>query len=159
MAYSRTDARNFRTDLEAAMATLEAKYGCKLSVGRMTFGDDKMTASVTAMSATDADADAGFSGKELEWRKNFENYNYRHGLPQTALGKTFTSNGNTYTLLGYNPKAVKYPFLGKKIGTDSIYKFTSGTVVDQLKVEDEAVAGVTLDAKVVGGLSRFIKEQ
>ncbi len=46
------------------------------------------------------------------------------GLPADALGKTFTSRGETYMLIGYRPKSPKFPFIAVKVSTGQEFKFT-----------------------------------
>lgn len=44
------------------------------------------------------------------------------------LGETFTRNGETYKIVGWNNKARKYPVIGKRVLDGAMYKFPQQVV-------------------------------
>lgn len=57
------------------------------------------------------------------------------GLPEDALGRTFVSHGQVFTIAGYNGKARKYPIIANR-SDGAPYKFTINQVRDALKREE-----------------------
>ena len=55
-------------------------------------------------------ADGKPTGKQAE---DFTKYQRRHGIPLAALGAKFTSASGFYRLVGYRPRADRFPFVAE----------------------------------------------
>jgi len=59
---------------------------------------------------------------------DFVRFTYRHGLPKDALGKPFNVGACQYKLIGYKPRARRFPVIGKCIKTGKRFKFPVSTM-------------------------------
>lgn len=62
--------------------------------------------------------EGNLSMEELDYRKHC----YSYGCGTDDYLKKFTVQGEVYELIGFSPRARKYPVLARKVGTDNIYK-------------------------------------
>lgn len=97
------------------------EFGLKAELGNMTFRGSNVTSKLT-VSVESYDAD-----KE-EFRANC----YKYGLTATDFGAEFTSQGETYKLVGIKPRSRKYPFVGERVDGKK-YKFTKHIVSQIVK--------------------------
>lgn len=59
--------------------------------------------------------------------RDFRSQAFLYGLQAEDLGRTFTSNGKTFTITGLNRKAKKYPIIADDVDGNS-YKFPASRV-------------------------------
>lgn len=126
-SFNKAKLKVIRADINAALASVEAKHKLKFNLGRITYTSNdfrvKLEGLSTGGSANSADAD----------RIQFESKAYLAGVKKTAFGEKFTSNGRTFTIDGLNLRANKYPIKA----TDSRgrrYKFSVRSLPASLRV-------------------------
>jgi len=95
-----------RTDLTAALIEVGAMNGVVFKVGNMRYTNNDVKIVVEAFDTDGAAADADFD--RMAWNKGC----YRYGFAEDDYGKTFTTNGRTFTIAGLKPKNTKYPIIG-----------------------------------------------
>lgn len=106
----------FREDFQEAVKDLEDKYNISLTPGSIKYTPTSFTMTVKGLIS-----DGSVSGEQAE----FERICGLFGKKPEDYGKTFVSNGKTFRLVGINPKARKYPFVGLELGTGKRYKFVT----------------------------------
>ncbi len=111
-----------RPGLQNVVDQLEEGLGLKAVVGNAVFEKNTVTFKVT-LNVTDVNGVA--FDQEAD---NFTRMAGQYGLNPEALGKTFTSNGVTYTILGLNPKARTYPIQVRRNYDAKKFKYSATTV-------------------------------
>ena len=100
----------FRMDFDKAMLPLQEKYGVTISLGRITYGDERFSAKVSVTNGRDPEQVA---------RNNFdaEVWRYEHlGLYPGMYNRIFrASDDNLYAIQGFNPRAKKWPIKAIRI--------------------------------------------
>ena len=100
MKLTKTEFEQFRHEVETALASVAAKYGCIVEAGNIKYDDILTTVSVQFKSeTTDKSAD----------QLNFEMYCGRYGFAPEHYGFTFTYQGKQYRLTSFRTTARKYP--------------------------------------------------
>jgi len=118
---SRSDLETLRTELESALTVVGDKLGLNMETGRITYSGNNATIKVFASTLNE---DGSANEKIAD---DFRAYCGRYGLKPEHLGKTFTSRGTRYTLVGCKPRATKYPLIGERADGQR-FKFTPETV-------------------------------
>lgn len=121
MKLTKTEFEIFRSEIETALASVAAKYGCVVEAGNIKYDAINTTVSVSFKSETpDKSAD----------QLNFEMYCGRYGFTPTDYGFTFSFKGKGYTLTSFRPTARKYTCIcectdGKEYGfeVEAIHRF------------------------------------
>ena len=113
--FDRTNLKQIRTDLEAALDNLSKKHQISLTVGNISFNDMSFSTKIKA-AITDGDN----SIDKIEWATHA----WRFGLEEDDFGKTFTHNGKLYITVGIKPRSSKYPLVAQRVGTTDQYKMT-----------------------------------
>ena len=103
----------FRVDVEKALATIAEIYGCDVTAGKIKYDETSINISIDFK----ARGENGESGAQVEFNKLCGKY----GFKPEDYKKPFVMDGNTYYLVGFNPKARKYYCIisdinGKKFG-------------------------------------------
>ena len=121
MKLTKTEFEIFRSEIETALASVAAKYGCIVEAGNIKYDAINTTVSVSFKSET-----ADKSADQL----NFEMYCGRYGFAPTDYGFTFSFKGKGYTLTSFRPTARKYTCIcecidGKEYGfeVETIHRF------------------------------------
>ena len=100
----------FRRDFAETVKGLQEKYDVTISLGSITYNDDRFSARITVNNGQDP---------EIIARKNFDTdvWKYEHlGLSQGMYKRVFTGMDEMkYALLGFNTKAKKYPIIAVRI--------------------------------------------
>ena len=100
MKLTKTEFEQFRREIETALATVAAKYGCVVEAGNIKYDNILTTVSVSFKSET-----ADKSADQL----NFEMYCGRYGFAPEHYGFTFTYQGKQYRFTSFRTSARKYP--------------------------------------------------
>lgn len=119
--------KDLRPEIEDALAGVSEKYGIKMKVGNGAYsglgGHFKLLLSTT-----------GENGETQE-SQTFKRLASDYGMDKEWLGKTFTSNGDSYTIKGILPKRRKMPILVIR-NRDGSHRIMSVSVVRQsIKLE------------------------
>lgn len=86
-----------RSDIDDALIEIGNKYNITLRIGAMSYSEDQFTTKITALIGDDAAA------KKLQFEKNA--HAFRQFSAEDYNKKFVAADGETYTLIGLNPKA------------------------------------------------------
>jgi hypothetical protein len=106
--FDKANLMQFREEFRKAVADLEKKTGVGISLGNISFESNRFTTKLTV-----AILDSGESVEQVEMRSNFERYAYLFGMTPQDYGKSVSSGGKLYTLVGIAPRSTKFPLIGK----------------------------------------------
>ncbi len=99
MKLTKTEFEIFRTEIEAALASVAAKYGCIVEAGNIRYDAINTTVSVSFKSETvDKSAD----------QLNFEMYCGKYGFEPADYGFAFEHKGKIFKFVAFKPTARKY---------------------------------------------------
>lgn len=104
MYFTKTNLRTIRSDIDAALAAVEAKHDIKFNLGNIRFSNNNFRAKFEANVVADASGNV-VNPDEVHFNQN----RWRIGIAKDAFGKTFTFQGETFTVSGINTRAKKYP--------------------------------------------------
>lgn len=127
MQFNKTNLKIIRADIDAALASVEAKHGIKFNLGNIRFSDNDFRGKLECNSVADASGNA-INPAEVHFNDN----RWRVGLARDAFGKTFRSNGRTFTIVGVNTRAKKYPVKATD-PNGGMYKFPMSSLPANLK--------------------------
>ena len=100
MKLTKTEFEIFRTEIETALASVAAKYGCIVEAGNIKYDAINTTVSVQFKSQT-----ADKSADQL----NFETYCGSYGFDKSHFGFSFDHQGKNYRFVSFKTSARKYP--------------------------------------------------
>lgn len=100
MKLTKNEFNTLRHEIETALASVAAKYGCIVEAGNITYDSILTTVSVQFKSQT-----ADKSADQL----NFETYCGSYGFDKEDFGFTFTYQGKQYRFVSFKTSARKYP--------------------------------------------------
>lgn len=100
MNLSNVNFNLFREDIEKALAAIAEKYNCDVTAGKIKYDDSLINISIDFK----ARGKNGESGEQVEFNKLCE----RYGFKPEHYNNSFIMDGQTYRLVGFNPKARKY---------------------------------------------------
>ena len=100
MKLTKNEFNTLRSEIEAALASVAAKYGCIVEAGNITYDNILTTVSVQFKSQT-----ADKSADQL----NFETYCSAYGFEKSDFDFTFTYQGKNYHFVSFKTSARKYP--------------------------------------------------
>lgn len=109
---------NIRDELSKAIADVLNKHGMS---GDFVSGNYSEAGFQLTLKAQLKDVGNGKSGAQLE----YEIHARKFGIDPKSFGKTFTSQGKTFRIVGINPRARTMPILAIEIATGVEYKFTA----------------------------------
>ena len=94
----------FRKDFNMAVLSLQEKYDVTISMGRITYGDERFSARVTVINGRDPEEVARNSFDADVWK-------YEHlGLRPGMYNRIFRAeDGKLYAIQGFNNRAKKWP--------------------------------------------------
>lgn len=118
MTFDRQTVKDTRDRLQTALDAVAADLGCQIKVGRASFARDGANCSFKIECAVVGD-DGQVKTKEAS---DFTHCAVQYGLEASDLGREFTSNGNTFTVIGCKPKSYKFPILGRR-DDGKVFKF------------------------------------
>ena len=99
MKLTKTEFNILRSEIETALASVAAKYGCIVEAGNIKYDAINTTVSVSFKSET-----ADKSADQL----NFEEYCGRYGFAPSDYGFEFDYNKKHYVFTSFRPTARKY---------------------------------------------------
>jgi len=117
----RPGAKLMRVEMQEALDNIGKRYGMAFEIGRITFDDNSIKASVEAVLTTAP----GESKMAVDFRKHC----FKHNLKPSDLGRTFTNTRlERFTIVGLKPRNRKYPIIGQRVSDGKQFKFTSHAV-------------------------------
>jgi len=122
----RAVCKALRTALEGLdVSAIEQRFNVKVRIGHASF-DPSPNGGATFKLEFAPVVSGEVKTKEAT---DFERLAYLYGLEASDLGKTFSSNGRTFTICGLAPKAHKFPILAKCADDGKTYKFPERSVL------------------------------
>lgn len=118
----RAQVRRIRDLAEGALSELGESENLQFKLGRASY-DPNGCATFQLQVSEIIDGEAYTVEKA-----DFERYAPRYGLKASDFGKEFEVGGHWYEIVGAKPKNRTYPILGRKIGSEQIYKFRAQQV-------------------------------
>jgi hypothetical protein len=100
MKLTKTEFEQFRREVETALASVAAKYGCIVEAGNIKYDDINTTVSVSFKSET--------SDKSAD-QLNFETYCGSYGFEKSDFGFEFAYQNKQYRFVSFKTSARKYP--------------------------------------------------
>ncbi len=115
--------RAMRDDITKALEPVAQKYGLSsLVAGGASYSPDGSTFTYKINGVGDAQAE--------EVKNDAQNKVYAKmlGLPEDAVGRTFTSRGETFKITRIDINKPKYPIIATNLGNNKSYKFPTDMV-------------------------------
>jgi hypothetical protein len=123
-SFEPTNLKQIRADIDTALASVHAKYGIKISIGKISYSANQFTfkgSAVTNSAASSASGDV-LEG-DAKWASNFLKTYFLYGIEKEDLGKTFTLKNSKYTIVGaMGSKASRAEIICKKEGNKSFIR-------------------------------------
>ncbi len=110
MEINNNNLKAFRKDFDNAVRSLQDKYGVTISLGGITYEDERFSAKMTVINGIDPEQVARNQFDAEVWR-------YEHlGLQKGMYNRIFLAeDGKRYAVQGFNPKARKWPITAKSV--------------------------------------------
>ena len=142
MIISDENLRQFRKDFTAAVAPLQDKYDVTISLGSITYGENRFSGKMSVKNGRDKEDIAIADFDADVWR-------YEHlGLGPGMYNRVFKGpDGELYAIQGFYTRAKKYPLIVFNIRTRERGRAGEGFIV---KLLDEYY----VDAEVIGESER-----
>ena len=99
MNMTTVDLKEFRAEVELALAAVAEKYGCEVAAGNIKYD----TTSVDLTLYFKSKGENGESAEELDFKKHCKSYGF---LPED-YGALIDIEGKLYQFIGFNPRARK----------------------------------------------------
>ena len=94
---------NIRKDFTAAMAALEAKYGVKVNMGKITYSEKEFTAKLTSVIIDESSS--SIANVDPKWVSDFHRSYYAYGLTKEDLNTEISIRGTKATIVGSRSRA------------------------------------------------------
>ncbi len=118
-SFTPSNIDDVQRDIEAAINAVCEKHGVTAKFGNIRYSSATYTSKMEVYATSNGDAD----------KIEFNRYAMRFGLKNEAYRSTFTSNGETFTVVGIKPRAKQYPIIAENT-KGKRYKFDT-SVIDQ----------------------------
>ena len=129
--FDKTNLKSIRLEIDRALASVGEKLGISLKTGNISYSSEAFHTKLEAFVVT-KDA-SGKSPVEIKMMQELKKYGFMFGVDESHLGKTFTSNGETFKFAGVKPSRPKYPVVGTSIRTGKSFKFREGVLTQITK--------------------------
>jgi hypothetical protein len=130
-SFDKTNLTAVRAEIDKALATVGTKLGIALKIGNISYSGDTFHTKLEAFVVT-KDA-SGKSPTEVKMLQELKKYGFMFGVDESHLGKTFSSNGETFKFAGVKPSRPKYPVVGTSVRTGKSFKFREGVLTQITK--------------------------
>lgn len=119
--------KDLRGSIYAAIKPLENEHDVVFNIGNVTYGDSSCKFKMEVL-------DNLSDGKGVDFMElAFKAGCHLFGLTPEDYGKSFHTNGQTFTISGLKPKSRKYPIIATCTGNGKHYKFQASRVVGKLE--------------------------
>lgn len=113
MEMTNENLNSFREDFKTAVAELEKKYDVTISLGRITYSDERFSASISVKNGNDPEEIARADFDADVWK--FEHLGFERGMFNRIV---ICNDGKRYALRGFQPRAKKYPIKAIRVEDD-----------------------------------------
>lgn len=124
--FDKTNLKSVRAEIDTALASVGKKLGIALKIGNISYSEEAFHTKLEAFVVT-KDA-SGKSPAEVKMIQELKKYGFMFNVDESHLGKTFSSNGETFKFAGIKPSRPKYPVVGTSVRTGKSFKFREGVL-------------------------------
>ena len=124
--FDKTNLKSVRAEIDTALASVGKKLGIALKIGNISYSEEAFHTKLEAFVVT-KDA-SGKSPAEVKMIQELKKYGFMFNVNESHLGKTFSSNGETFKFAGIKPSRPKYPVVGTSVRTGKSFKFREGVL-------------------------------
>jgi len=124
MRFDRDSVKLTRQRLEETLKGFGEEFGCQVRVGNASFDRDGAYCTFKLELAVVGEGGV-VQTKEMS---DFRQLAVLYGLKPEDLGAEFTARGETYRIVGANPKSGKYPIIGERVKDGKAFKFSDAAV-------------------------------
>lgn len=125
-SFDKINLNAIRVEIDKALTTVGTKLGIALKIGTISYSSEAFHTKLEAFVVT-KDA-SGKSPAQVKMLQELKKYGGMFGVDESHLGKTFTSNGETFKFAGVKPSRPKYPVVGTSVRTGKSFKFREGVL-------------------------------
>jgi len=122
--FTRQNLAQIRSEFTEAVKKMEKLHGISFKIGNISFSSERFT---TKLECAILNSDTK-SVEESEFKASCR----RFGLKPSDFGRKFISSGITYQISGIKTTRHKYPLSAIRIDDGKRYKFSVGSVVNNL---------------------------
>ena len=123
---TRENIRTLKREVEEALQPLADKHGISITMGRGSFNATNATLKVEV--ATKDEDGVSVSREAEQWT----HFAPRYGIAPDAVGKTVRGGlDQTFTIIGWNSRAKRYPVIAQCNATQKRYKLPASLVAAQ----------------------------
>ena len=127
--FQRDDVKRMNVELHEALKAFEEKNNVKVSWGNVTFSEEEFHMTVKV------ESNDLYTEEAVE--KKFRETAFLYGLKPKDYKRKFTSKGELYELIGFQPNRDKYPLLARRVKDGKEILFTRD-IVRLFEKEDAA---------------------
>jgi hypothetical protein len=109
MKFTKQKIRSIRSEINSLLQGLQQFEGLEINAGKCSFDQDVATFKL----------EVKIKGAKSQSEKHLALYADAYGLDLSKIGK---EQGKSFSLVGYNSKASKYPFEMQELATGKLYK-------------------------------------
>ena len=114
--------KNLRNEINAALVDVATKHGITVNCGNATYNTNQATFKLDIRAVAE-------DGKVYDPKASaFIKFATAYGMEPEDLNTTFTTNGDTFEVVGLDTKRSKYPIIVKNVKTNKMYCYTAETV-------------------------------
>lgn len=109
-----------RTDMSEALAKIEAEYGIKISIGKISYNANEFSAKITSVinNATEETSDVPYK-VDAKWKSDFLKTAWQFGYSAEDFGSVVKVRGKEYYIVGGKPR--KPNFILQEVGTPNCF--------------------------------------
>jgi hypothetical protein len=150
-SFDSNNLKQLRTEIDAALKTVQQKYGVRLSIGTISYDGVKATSRLTMIAVGDpttaADPKATMLAKA---QSDFNKYASSFGLKPEQYGATFKYGRDTYKLAGLKPGSPKYSILATNVSNGTTYKLPESSIASLQSNEHKELFGIKTTPTAAG---------
>ena len=124
MSLTKSQLQEVRNLINSKLEEVGEQTGMQIKLGNCSYNHSNATFKLEVATLSE---DGEVNTKEAEAYKQYAQYNHT-GLKPEWLFSNFTSDGDSYTLIGWKPRSSKYPALCKR-ADGNVYKLTKSSVI------------------------------
>ncbi len=127
--FDKTNLKNLRADVDAAMGNIASKYGIAIRLGNISFLPEKATGKVEFVVTNNTSDGTSVNPREAVMKPDFKRYAHAFGLKPEQYGVIFIFGQERYKLVGLKPRAPKLPVIATNIANGTSYKLPESALI------------------------------
>jgi len=130
--FTPTTLKMLRPQIEAGLKELGDRLGIDFKAGNASYDIATAHFKLEMTLVGDVEGKSPEQIRDIKLRAEFEKYSVLFGLTSEDFGREITLQGDTFAIIGVNPKAPKNGYLGRS-SNGTVYKLRSLDVESELK--------------------------